>query len=108
MTLLLVTSSAAQERSHWQEQLNSYLWTLRTMSKSSESMRYAANRLEGAILRGLEHSLAVNIDEPSYVQLQPRDQFAEPFFADAERFDFTSVELGSFDWLGSVNPNELL
>lgn len=108
MTLLLVTSSATQERSHWQEQLNSYLWTLRTMSKSSESMRYAANRLEGAILRGLEHSLAVNIDEPSYVQLQPGDQFAEPFFADAERFDFTSVELGSFDWLGSVNPNDLI
>lgn len=108
MTLLLVTSSAAQERSHWQDQLNSYLWTLRTMSKSSEPMRYAANRLEGAILRGLEHALAVNIDEPSYVQLQPGDQFGEPFFADADRYDLAAVELGSLDWLGSVNPSDLL
>jgi hypothetical protein len=108
MTLLLVTASAPQERLHWQDQLNSYLWTLRTMSKSSEPMRYAANRLEGAILRGLEHALAVNVDEPSYAQLQHGDRFAEPFFADADRFDLSSVELGSFDWLGSIEPGDLV
>lgn len=27
-------------------------------------MQYAVNRLEGAILRGLEHALAVNLNEP--------------------------------------------
>ncbi|KAI1076692.1 fungal-specific transcription factor domain-containing protein [Whalleya microplaca] len=64
ITLLLVTSLSSQERSFWQETLNSYLWNLRTMSKSSEPMQYAANRLEGAILRGLEHALAVNLIEP--------------------------------------------
>lgn len=29
------------------------------MGKGSEPMRYAVNRLEGAILRGMEHALAV-------------------------------------------------
>ena len=78
------------------------------MSKSSEPMRYAANRLEGAILRGLEHALEVNVDEPSYVQLQPGDRFAEPFFADADGFDLSSVELGSFYWLGSIETSNLV
>lgn len=63
-TLLLVTSLSSQERSFWQDTLNSYLWSLRTTSKSCEPMQYAVNRLEGAILRGLEHALAVNINEP--------------------------------------------
>jgi hypothetical protein len=31
------------------------------MGKGSEPMRYAVNRLEGAILRGMEHALAVQI-----------------------------------------------
>ncbi|KAH7021636.1 fungal-specific transcription factor domain-containing protein [Microdochium trichocladiopsis] len=64
ITLLLVTSLSSQERDFWQETLDSYIWKLRTMNKSSEPMQYAANRLEGAILRGLEHALAVNIVEP--------------------------------------------
>ncbi|KAF4123802.1 Fungal trans [Geosmithia morbida] len=63
-TLLIVTSLSSSERSFWEETLNSYLWKLRMMSKSSEPMQYAVNRLEGVILRGLEHALAVNLDEP--------------------------------------------
>ena len=63
-TLLLVTSLSSQERSFWQETLNSYIWKLRISSKGSEPIHYAVNRLEGAILRGLEHALAVNINEP--------------------------------------------
>ncbi|KAH9996751.1 fungal-specific transcription factor domain-containing protein [Xylariaceae sp. FL0662B] len=64
ITLLLVTSLSSPERSFWQETLNSYLWSLRTMSKSCEPVQYAVDRLEGAILRGLEHALAVNLAEP--------------------------------------------
>ncbi|KAL6401222.1 hypothetical protein AUP68_16951 [Ilyonectria robusta] len=63
-TLLLVTSLSSQERYFWQETLNSYLWNLRMMSKSHKPMQYAVNRLEGAILRGLEYALAVNLIEP--------------------------------------------
>ncbi|KAH7110456.1 hypothetical protein EDB81DRAFT_927035 [Dactylonectria macrodidyma] len=63
-TLLLVTSLSSQERHFWQETLNSYLWNLRMMSKSHIPMQYAVNRLEGAILRGLEYALAVNLIEP--------------------------------------------
>ncbi|KAH6881029.1 fungal-specific transcription factor domain-containing protein [Thelonectria olida] len=62
-TLLLVTSLSSQERDIWQETLNSYLWNLRMMSKSHQAMQYALHRLEGAILPGLEHSLAVNQNE---------------------------------------------
>lgn len=70
-TLLLVTSLSSQERSFWQETLNSYLWNLRMMSKSHEPMQYAVNRLEGAILRGLEHALAVNLNEPHNDRVSP-------------------------------------
>ncbi|KAB8228762.1 fungal specific transcription factor domain-containing protein [Aspergillus alliaceus] len=61
VTLLLVTSRSEAEKNHWRERLNNYLWTLRIMGKGSEPMRYAVNRLEGAILRGMEHALAVRI-----------------------------------------------
>lgn len=70
-TLLLVTSLSSQEQHFWQETLNSYLWNLRMMSKSHQPMQYAVNRLEGAILRGLEHSLAVNINEPLNDKVSP-------------------------------------
>ncbi|KAH6889726.1 fungal-specific transcription factor domain-containing protein [Thelonectria olida] len=70
-TLLLVTSLSSQERHFWQETLNSYLWNLRMMSKSHEPMQYAVNRLEGAILRGLEHALAVNLNEPLNDRVSP-------------------------------------
>ncbi|KAF7551131.1 hypothetical protein G7Z17_g5240 [Cylindrodendrum hubeiense] len=70
-TLLLVTSLSSQERHFWQETLNSYLWNMRMMSKSHEPMQYAVNRLEGAILRGLEHALAVNVQEPLDDKVSP-------------------------------------
>lgn len=60
-TLLLVTSRVENEKSHWRENLNEYLWNLRILGKASEPISYAVNRLEGAILRGMEHALAVNI-----------------------------------------------
>lgn len=62
LTLLLVTSRSETEKTHWRENLNEYLWNLRIMGKASEPIRYAVNRLEGAILRGMEHALSVNID----------------------------------------------
>ncbi|GAO46705.1 hypothetical protein SAICODRAFT_33149 [Saitoella complicata NRRL Y-17804] len=61
VTLLLVTARSESERAHWREKLNRYLWSLRLMGNASEPMRYAGNRLEGAILRGLEHALAVDV-----------------------------------------------
>lgn len=62
LTLLLVTSRSETEKTHWRENLNEYLWNLRIMGKASEPIRYAVNRLEGAILRGMEHALSVDID----------------------------------------------
>jgi hypothetical protein len=61
ITLLLVTSRSEAEKTHWRESLTDHLWNLRVMGKASEPMLYAVNRLEGAILRGMEHALAVNI-----------------------------------------------
>ncbi|KAH8895254.1 hypothetical protein GQ53DRAFT_48780 [Thozetella sp. PMI_491] len=105
-TLLLVTSLSSQERNFWQETLNSYLWSLRTMSKSSEPMRYAVNRLEGAILRGLEHALAVNLNEPLDSNVSPMvvTDFGNEVF---EYTDFGDWDLavggnGAFDILGSI------
>ncbi|CAG9943013.1 unnamed protein product [Clonostachys rosea f. rosea IK726] len=90
-TLLLVTSLSSQERTFWQETLNSYLWTLRVMSKSSGPMQYAVNRLEGAILRGLEHSLAVNLNEPIDDNVGPD----VASFQTAQTFEFT--DFGDWD-----------
>lgn len=89
-TLLLVTSLSSQERNFWQETLNSYLWNLRMMSKSCEPMQYAVNRLEGAILRGLEHALAVNLNEPV-------DEDVSPMMANygGDVFEFT--DFGDWD-----------
>ncbi|KAH7117268.1 hypothetical protein B0J13DRAFT_652947 [Dactylonectria estremocensis] len=70
-TLLLVTSLSYQERHFWQETLNSYLWNLRMMSKSHKPMQYAVNRLEGAILPGIEQKLAVNLIEPLNGKVSP-------------------------------------
>ena len=90
-TLLLVTSLSSQERNFWQDTLNSYLWTLRMMSKSCEPMQYAVNRLEGAILRGLEHALAVNLNEPM------TDEDVSPMMANyaTDVYDFT--DFGDWD-----------
>lgn len=102
-TLLLVTSLSSQERSFWQETLNSYLWTLRTRSKCSEPMQYAVNRLEGAILRGLEHALAVNLNEPVNEDVSP---LMANHIPDVYEFtDFGDWDLagnGAFDLLGAM------
>ncbi|KAF5860916.1 hypothetical protein ETB97_000895 [Aspergillus alliaceus] len=74
VTLLLVTSRSEAEKAHWRERLNDYLWTLRIMGKGSEPMRYAVNRLEGAILRGMEHALAVRI-APELSEHIPSEQY---------------------------------
>ncbi|SPO07409.1 related to DAL81 - transcriptional activator for allantoin and GABA catabolic genes [Cephalotrichum gorgonifer] len=109
-TLLLVTSLSSQERSFWQETLNSYLWHLRTMSKSSDPMQYAVTRLEGAILRGLEHALAVNLNEPPDDDVSPMMANFSP--AALEYTDFGDWDLiagvdGAFDLLSSLQyePN---
>jgi hypothetical protein len=71
------------------------------MSKSSEPMQYAANRLEGAILRGLEHALAVNLIEPQDDTISP--PMANYSTEIQEFMDFGDWDLflaggGSFDW----------
>ncbi|KAI1336364.1 fungal-specific transcription factor domain-containing protein [Xylariaceae sp. FL0016] len=106
VTLLLVTSLSSQERSFWQDTLNSYLWNLRTRSKSSEPMQYAVNRLEGAILRGLEHALAVNVvevadDSVSPPQAQNTTEVAE--FMEFGDWDLYIAGVGAFDMLNTSN-----
>jgi hypothetical protein len=44
------------------------------MGKGSEPMRYAVNRLEGAILRGMEHALSVKI-APDLSEAEPVDSY---------------------------------
>lgn len=104
-TLLLVTSLSSQERSFWQESLNSYLWRLRTLSKSCEPMRYAVNRLEGAILRGLEHALAVNLNEPMDEDVSPMMVNHAPdvyTFTDFGDWDLVADDGGTFDLLSAM------
>jgi hypothetical protein len=112
-TLLLVTSLSSQERTFWQETLNSYLWNLRMLSKSCEPMQYAVNRLEGAILRGLEHALAVNLNEPmdeetSLISANRAPDINE--FTDFGEWDLAIGEDGTFDLLNAlaINPEALL
>ncbi|RBQ78812.1 hypothetical protein FVER53590_07526 [Fusarium verticillioides] len=101
-TLLLVTSLSSQERHFWQETLNSYLWNLRMMSKSHQPMQYAVNRLEGAILRGLEHSLAVNLNEPLNDKVSP---MMGNYGADVYEYtDFGDWDLAA----GASGPYDLL
>ncbi|KAK7414333.1 hypothetical protein QQX98_006775 [Neonectria punicea] len=112
-TLLLVTSLSSQERHFWQETLNSYLWNLRMMSKSHEPMQYAVNRLEGAILRGLEHALAVNLNEPVNDKVSPlMGNYATDVY---EYTDFGDWDLavggnGAYDLLSglAVQPNPMM
>lgn len=71
-------------------------------------MRYAANRLEGAILRGLEHALAVNINEPLNDTVSPMmanvniDLFN---FTDFGDWDLAANGNGAFDLLSSSLTN---
>ena len=99
-TLLLVTSLSSQERSFWQETLNSYLWNLRMMSKSCEPMQYAVNRLEGAILRGLEHALAVNLNEP------PDEEDVSPMMLNYANDVFEFTDFGDWDLANAAAGGE--
>lgn len=76
-------------------------------------MRYAVNRLEGAILRGLEHALAVNLDEPLDDNVSPMmANFANHTFeyTDFGDWDLAADVNGAFDLLGAVSldPNALM
>ncbi|KAF5025094.1 hypothetical protein F66182_2795 [Fusarium sp. NRRL 66182] len=112
-TLLLVTSLSSQERHFWQETLNSYLWNLRMMSKSHQPMQYAVNRLEGAILRGLEHSLAVNINEPLNDKVTPMAaNYASDIYeyTDFGNWDLAGGASGPYDLLSGlvIQPNPMM
>ncbi|KAI5456154.1 fungal-specific transcription factor domain-containing protein [Mariannaea sp. PMI_226] len=95
-TLLLVTSLSSQGHHFWQETLNSYLWKLRMMSKSHEPMKYAVNRLEGSILRGLEHALAVNLNESVNDKVRP---IMSSYATDVYQY----TDFGDWDLAGGVN-----
>ncbi|CAI6337818.1 unnamed protein product [Periconia digitata] len=104
--LLLVTSLTPAERDHWRESLRSYLWILRVGCKSNGPMRYAVDRLEGAILRGLEHALVVTVDitSPSAPEATPNqyDANIDGFgfaLSGAETLDFSMIDLDAFDFL---------
>ena len=110
-TLLLVTSLMSAERDHWRETLRSYLWNLRVGSKSNEPMRYAVNRLEGAILRGLEHALAVAVDATSPITFEATPgQFEAGIdgfglaYPGTDTFDLNTIDLDAFDFLTSMAP----
>lgn len=105
-TLLLVTSLTPAERDHWRETLSSYLWTLRVMSKSNEPMHYAVNRLEGVILRGLEHVLVVAVDGTSPVAFEATPGNFEAYingfgltFTETDGFDVNFMDRDAFDFL---------
>ncbi|KAL5387958.1 hypothetical protein DPSP01_003356 [Paraphaeosphaeria sporulosa] len=109
LTLLLVTSLTPAERDHWRESLRAYLWTLRLMSKTNEPIRYAVNRLEGAILRGLEHALEFTVEGTSPVAFEatPGHFNADPDafalgFGFTEGFDATEMDLDAFDFLSNA------
>jgi hypothetical protein len=103
-TLLLVTALSTTERDYWRETLTSLLWTLRVMSKANDGMRYAVNRLEGGILRGLEHALAVNINSPPTAAVSPDlEQLLQQLEAAQYTYsDYPEFGLQSFDWLNGI------
>lgn len=75
------------------------------MSNSSEPMRYAANRLEGAILRGLEHALAVNIDQTTEFRPPMISASADMNFNNFGDWDLADLQLETFDLLAGVDLN---
>jgi hypothetical protein len=105
MTLLTVTSLSETERNYWRQTLLSYLWSLRVMSRASDPMRYAVNRLEGGVLRGLEHALAVNLSLGFGNPLGPGAEgfgLNQPPLPDLANMDLSELELQHFDWLSSA------
>lgn len=107
LTLLLVTSLTTAERTHWRESLKTYLWTLRLRCKAFESMRFAVDRLEGAILRGMEHALAVDLDEsPGFVMQRGGSRLdQEDASTNTGDWNFTALDLEAFDWLNAFDSH---
>lgn len=63
-------------------------------------MRYAVNRLEGAILRGLEHALAINLNEPIDDTISP--MMATDMLANNQVFT-TYTDFGDWDLAGGLD-----
>lgn len=77
------------------------------MSNASDPVRYAVNRLEGGVLRGLEHALAVNMGPmPSAATTAtPIDLDQVLHELDLAQFSYSDMpDLGlqSFDWLAAT------
>ena len=78
-------------------------------------MQYAVNRLEGAILRGLEHALAVNLNEPLNDKVSPMmGNYAPDIyeFTDFGDWDLAAGGNGAYDLLSGLgmqpNPNPMM
>lgn len=70
------------------------------MSKACEPMKYAVNRLEGAILKGMEHALSVNLDDLFTVAASPLG--ATDYTSIFDSFeDLAGLDLRNFDWLSA-------
>jgi hypothetical protein len=70
------------------------------MSKACEPMKYAVNRLEGAILKGMEHALSVNLDDLFTVAASPTG--ATNYTGIFDPFeDLAGMDLSNFDWLSA-------
>ena len=74
-------------------------------------MQYAVNRLEGAVLRGLEHALAVAVDATSPIAFEATPgQFEAGMdgfgfaISGTDAFDLNTVDLDAFDFLANTAP----
>jgi len=70
------------------------------MSKACEPMKYAVNRLEGAILKGMEHALSVNLDDLFTIAASPLGAVDYTGIFDPFE-DLTVLDLSNFDWLSA-------
>jgi hypothetical protein len=69
------------------------------MSKACEPMKYAVNRLEGAILKGMEYALSVNLD---LLTIAASPLGAVDYTGIFDPFeDLTGLDLSNFDWLSA-------
>ena len=79
------------------------------MSKASDPMRYAVNRLEGGVLRGLDHVVAVNLNTPLHSpNPEPLDLEQLLRQLDSAQYvqtasAFTDLGSLSFDWLDDLH-----
>jgi hypothetical protein len=81
------------------------------MSKASDPMRYAVNRLEGGVLRGLDRVVAINLNTPLHSQNRETldlDQLLQQLdSAQYAQSAFSATDLGclSFDWLNDFHDD---